>query len=157
MIQTKRGFTLLEILLVIAIIAILAAIVIIAINPAKQLAQSRNTQRRADVNTVLNGVYQYSIDNSGAIPTIPTGACSLVAANQICKAGATGTCATGVDLSVLTASQKYLTSIPIDPTVSSTDGTGYYISKSATNNRITICAPSAESEAGTTPTITVTR
>ena len=147
-----RGFTLLEILLVIAIIAILAAIVIVAINPSKQLADSRNAQRESDVNTILNGVYQYSVDNNGSIPTIPTGTCALVAANQICKSTPTGTCSTGVDLTTLTTNQKYVTSLPIDPNVSSTDGTGYYISKSA-NGRITVCAPSAEQS----KTVSVTR
>ena len=150
--DARRGFTLLEILLVVAAIGILAGIVILAINPNKQLGDTRNAQRRADVNTILNAVYQYTIDNSGTLPTIPTGSCALVAANQVCKAGAIGTCSTGVALTVLTASEKYLTSIPIDPTVSSTDGTGYYISKSA-NGRVTVCAPSAEQSA----TISITR
>ncbi|MCX6795328.1 MAG: prepilin-type N-terminal cleavage/methylation domain-containing protein [Candidatus Falkowbacteria bacterium] len=146
------GFTLIEILLVVAAIAILAGIVILAINPNKQLGETRNASRRAAVNTILNAVYQYSIDNNGTLPTIPTGTCSLVAANQVCKATATGTCSTGVDLSVLTTLEKYLTSMPIDPTVSSTDGSGYYIAKSA-NGRVTVCAPSAEQSA----TISVTR
>lgn len=148
----RPGFTLLEILLVVAAIGILAGIVILAINPNKQLGDTRNAQRKADVNTILNGVYQYTIDNNGTLPIIPTGACALVAANQVCKAAAVGTCSTGVALTVLTTNEKYLVSLPIDPTVSSTDGTGYYIAKSA-NGRITVCAPSAEQGA----TITVTR
>lgn len=151
--HTKRmGFTLIEILLVVAAIGILAGIVIIAINPGKQLGDTRNAQRRTDVNSILNAVYQYAIDNSGTLPTMPVGSCTLLAANEACKVAATGTCSTGVNLSVLTTNQKYLTSIPIDPTTSSADGTGYYVTKSA-NGRVTVCAPSAEQGV----TISVTR
>jgi prepilin-type N-terminal cleavage/methylation domain-containing protein len=144
--QFRNGFTLIEILLVVAAIAILAGIVILAINPNKQLGETRNAQRRADVNTILNAVYQYSIDNNGILPTIPTGACSLVAANQICKLTATGDCSTGVDMSVLTTDEKYLTSMPIDPTAATVNGTGYYIAKSV-NGRVTVCSPGAEQDA----------
>lgn len=150
--SNHSGFTLIEILLVVAAIAILAGIVILAINPNKQLGDTRNAQRQADVNTILNAVYQYSIDNDGTLPTIPTATCALVATNEVCKLTATGTCSTGVDLSVLTTDEKYLTSMPIDPTVSTTNGTGYYITKSA-NGRVTVCAPSAEQSV----TISVTR
>lgn len=141
----KRGFTLLEILLVVAAIAILAGIVIIAINPGKQLADTRNAQRRVNVNTILNGVYQYSIDNKGALPTGIT-----QTATEICKTG--GNCTNLIDLSVLTANETYLTAIPTDPTGVNTNGTGYKILQSA-NGRITVSAPSAENGA----TITVTR
>lgn len=142
---SKRGFTLLEILLVVAAIAILAGIVIVAINPSKQLGDTRNAQRSADVNTILNAVYQYAVDNKGTLPaTIPQVAtCDATATKLVCKAGQTGTCSTGVDLSVLTASEKYLVAMPTDPQAGTTNGTGYYVVKS-TNGRVTVCAPTAE-------------
>jgi prepilin-type N-terminal cleavage/methylation domain-containing protein len=141
----RRGFTLIELLLVIGIIAILASIVIVAINPTKQLGNARDAQRRSDVNTVLNAVYQYAIDNNGALPAgIPTGT-----AKGICKTSAT-TCVNGVSLSVLTGS--YLVNIPSDPRATTGTGTNYTIVQDA-NGRITVSAPGAEQTTG----ISVTR
>lgn len=143
--RLQQGFTLIEIILVIAIISILAAIVILAINPAKQLADGRNSQRRADVNTILNATYQYTVDNNGTVPsgitTTPT---------DICKTGA-GSCTGLIDLSVLTTSGKYLVAVPTDPQYSGND-TSYQISKDA-NGRLTVSAPRAENGV----TISVTR
>lgn len=144
--QTKKGFTLLEILLVVAAIAILAGIVIVAINPGKQLGDTKNAQRQTDVNTILNAVYQYAIDNKGTLPASVT-----TTQGEICATG--GTCAAPlVDLGVLTASEEYLVAIPNDPTGSSANGAGYEIVKSA-NGRVTVVAPDAEQGA----TISVTR
>jgi len=144
-VKSNQGFTLLEILLVVATIAILAGIVIVALNPNKQLGDTRNSQRRSDVNTILNAVYQYTIDNDGVLPTNIT-----TTQTEICKTG--GTCTGLIDLSVLTADEKYIISMPFDPTGGSTNGAGYEIKKSA-NGRITVVAPDAEQSAS----ISVTR
>lgn len=144
--KNQRGFTLLEILLVVAAIAILAGIVILALNPTKQLGDTRNAQRRVDVNTILNAVYQYSIDNNGSLPASIT-----TTSTEICKTG--GTCTGLIDLSVLTASEKYIVSMPSDPSAGcNANGVCYKILKSA-NGRVTVSAPGAEQGA----TITVTR
>src|SRR5258708_22480899 len=63
--KSQKGFTLIELLVVIGIIAVLATIVIIAINPARQFAQARNTQRLSNINTLLNGIGQQLADNKG--------------------------------------------------------------------------------------------
>lgn len=140
----RNGFTLLEILLVVAALAILAGIVIIAINPTKQLGDTRDAQRALDVNTVLNAVYQFSLDNNGIPSTITT------TLTEVCRTGA-ASCTGLIDLSVLTTNETYLVAIPEDPTGASTNGAGYMISKSA-NDRITVTAPDAENA-----TISVTR
>jgi type IV pilus assembly protein PilA len=135
----SSGFTLIELLLVIAIIAILAAIVIIAINPARQLAQANNGQRRSNVNTVLNAVGQYSVDNRGAYPASIT-----ASSTEICRTDA-ASCTGLIDLSALTDNELYLTALPTDPTGSSANGTGYEIRVStSTNPRVIVTAPSAE-------------
>lgn len=139
-IKNSSGFTLLEVLLVVAIIAILAGIVIIAINPSKNLADSRNTQRKADVNTILSAVYQYSLDNDGALPSGIT-----TTATEVCATGA-ASCTGLVDLTALTTNEEYVVAIPQDPqcsTVCATDGAGYEIVRTA-NNRVTVSAPDAE-------------
>lgn len=133
--KIAQGFTLLEILLVVAAIAILAGIVIVAINPGKQLADTRNAERRLDTKTILNAVYQYSIDNKGSFPaSLPT------SDTEICKTG--GSCSGYVDLSALVPA--YITAMPVDPSVTSSSGTGYSILLNNSTNRITVSSLHAE-------------
>jgi prepilin-type N-terminal cleavage/methylation domain-containing protein len=140
----NKGFTLVEILVTITIILILTAVVLASISSIK--AHGRNAERSTDVSTILNAVYQYAVDNNNQLPSTIT-----TSSTEICKTGASP-CTGYIDLSVLTTNQKYIVSLPTDPSSTSTVGTGYFISKDA-NNRVIVAAPKAEAST----TISVTR
>ncbi len=148
----RKGFTLLEILLVIGIIAILASIVIIAINPGRQLAQARNLERKSDLKQIDSALTQYYIDNN-EYPASLAGVSDLT---EICDTGASSSpsgieCGTLINLSELVP--KYLTAIPTDPSATTTNYAGYKIIR--TGKKIGLSAP-AELEQiitiGTVPT-----
>ena len=146
--RNQKGFTLIEILLVVAAIAILAGIVIVAINPAKQLGDTRNASRNSAVNTILNAVTQYSVDNNGILPAGIT-----ASTTEICSSSVATTSCTGlVDLSVLTLNGRYITAIPDEPQKTNPNGAGYSISRNVAG-RITVSASFPESGA----VISVTR
>jgi len=130
--KAQKGFTLIEILVVIGIIAILAAVVIIAINPARQFAQARNSQRQANIETILNGIGQNLADNKGIL----TG-CTIAATSTI------GTTAPNLDLSGCLAA--YIPGgIPMDPNGGTQGNTGYKVSYNVSaTGRYMVCAEGA--------------
>ena len=136
----KKGFTLLEILLVIAAIGILVAIVLVAINPNRQLAQVRNAERRSEINTIYKAIEQYLIDKG----SYPTGITTSI--QDICNTGSqkstdtlspTTLCDNKADLKVLVP--DYIAAIPIDP-----GGGTYRVVINTSNNRVSVYASNAE-------------
>jgi len=77
-----RGFTLLELLIVIAIIAILSVILVLVLNPAETLKKSRDAQRISDLNTVKTALGL--ILTSSSTPYLTPG-------NTTCIGGTTAT------------------------------------------------------------------
>jgi uncharacterized protein (TIGR02145 family)/prepilin-type N-terminal cleavage/methylation domain-containing protein len=139
--KLKRGFTLLEILLVVGIISILAGIVIIAINPSKQLATVRNSQRKSNIKQIESAITQYYIDNS-SYPSLITFTDTTICNTGASSTASAGYCTGGIDLYALVPT--YLTAMPTDPqTTAGATSTGYYIKKDK-NNKVTLTAVSAE-------------
>jgi len=66
----KKGFTLLELLIVIGILAILSTTMILVINPAQLLKKARDSQRIADLSTVKTAIAYYITETSS--PSIGT-------------------------------------------------------------------------------------
>ncbi len=138
-----RGFTLIEILLVIAIMAILAAIVIVAINPGKQFGEAQNVQRQSDVRAILDAVIQYSLDNDGALP-------AGIVVDSTCLADGVPICMVdvvceGTSLDALVSGRTYLTDLPQDPTEADTSVTGYSIMQNS-YGRVSVCAQTTYDE-----------
>jgi len=147
----NKGFTLLEILLVVGIISVLAGIVIVAINPGRQLAQVRNTERKSDIKQIKNSAEQYYIDYNTYPDTVPDTLTEICDTGNLPGPQSDVPCVSAglVDLSILVPT--YLTAIPKDPQGSlsfiptayaSTYGTGYYIGKE--NRKVVTSAHQSE-------------
>lgn len=136
LVRSLSGFTLIEILVVVALIAILAAVTIVAINPGKNFADTRNTTRTADVAQILNAVTQYTYEEGNSI--------SDFGAITACTAGsdAIGTGVGNIDLATLLV-DEFIVGIPLDPNGGTDADTGYTICLTA-GGRVEIAAPSAE-------------
>lgn len=149
--QPQRGFTLIEILIVIGLVAILASIVLIAVNPARQFAQARNAQRISNVNAILNAVSTRIADNRGIFMgsscgfEIPT-----TAENMASNAFDIRPCLV----------PTYISELPMDPITGfitcqdlvcqgdhESYDTQYTIKRDEATGRITVCAPGAHEQA----------
>lgn len=64
--KKRRGFTLLEVLIVIAIIGILVSLGVVSYSSAQR--KTRNSKRRGDVKAIQGAWEQYYADNSSAYP-----------------------------------------------------------------------------------------
>ena len=153
---TKRAFTLVELLLAIGIMGILASIVIVAINPGKQMGDARNTQRKFDVNTILNAFGQYAIDANGLFHPISVDGtdlssnCFATATNKkLCKATITPSeCATASCVWSRHLSGAYISTIPSDPSDDESTASEQlmvdYLVRSLSPGRVEVNAPNAE-------------
>jgi prepilin-type N-terminal cleavage/methylation domain-containing protein len=138
----KKGFTLLEILLVIAAIGILAAIIIVAINPNRQLAQARNAERNSESNAILKALDQYLIDEG----EYPSNILDLSSNRsiEICAQGVSEVDCSNDGLIYLgSLVPTYLAEIPSDPE-SSGMSSGYSLEFEYVSKKIGIEAQNAE-------------
>lgn len=86
-INLKKGFTLVELLIVIAILGTLAVVVLIALNPIQQLARTRDSGRRSTVSQLGHAI-EANATGRGGVYLAPSGTwiTDLVTAGEIANA-----------------------------------------------------------------------
>lgn len=134
--ETKKGFTLLELIIVIGIVAILGTVSVLVLNPAQLFAQARDTSRISDLSTLNNALSLYltdvaspDLDNGNLtcgtnFGTTVVGATELfsgspTAASQAATTSVVGTGWVAVNFGSMTGGSP-LASLPLDPTNSTT-------------------------------------
>jgi len=114
----KKGFTLIELVIVIGILAILAAAVVLVLNPAQLLAQARDSQRISDLGSIKSAVGLYlATALSPAVAVGPRSTAAAACAFTTCTvAGITVDGNGWVAINLMnTTSGSPLSALPIDP------------------------------------------
>lgn len=145
----KSGFTLIELIIVIAVIALLAAATFVAINPAKRVGDAQDAQRWQDATAIADAFQAYLADNRGTEPTSTSPATGLprtfmissttpgssVPSNCEASLAANGTAGRYINLMSLVAA-GYIGQIPQNPSYTSTNSSGYYLMREASGRLI---------------------
>lgn len=133
--QSKKGFTLVELLVVIAILAVLAVAVVVVLNPAQLLKQARDSTRISDLAALNSAIALYFADvapSSFTATTTCTVGTTFPGGGTACLlnvvTGVTGTGWVSVPFSSITSGSP-LARLPLDPVNS---GVYFYAFKAST-------------------------
>lgn len=144
-IKKEEGFSLIEILIVIAIIGILAVVTVVALKPQELFANGRNSRRVADVNALNSAIGQW-LNREGLQQTDPFSTLGLTGSGINAVDSSNGiTTADGVAASAVTTltSTGYLLSIPSDP-ISTNVGYRIGVDNVTTPEHILVCSGDIE-------------
>ena len=139
----QKGFTLVEMLVVIAIIAILAGAVLLAINPVATMRKSRDTTRLSDLDSLRSAINIALTEGEIALVAM-TGPENSGNGNQ--AVDGSGYVEYGT-IPGKTGLGRYIPALPLDPTNDADAGLVYTFQSTADNYEINAVLEYADNEA----------
>jgi prepilin-type N-terminal cleavage/methylation domain-containing protein len=133
------GFTLIELIVVIGIITLVAGIIIVAVNPARQFAKTRNAQRSSDIRAIHDAILQRASGQGGQLDAEITALPKIIGLK-----GSTGTAQEKENyLDLVSLAPDFLSKLPFDPSEGNADDTKYVVFLNC-QGRVVVRAPLAE-------------
>ncbi|MBT4209772.1 MAG: hypothetical protein HOE19_02570 [Candidatus Komeilibacteria bacterium] len=131
--RKNKGFTIVELSIMIGVFVVLAVGVFSMLNPTKRLGQANNTQRWEDLTALAKAVELYQIDNAALPSDLADASMWNDQKKVLCSSPAELDCdGQARDCLVVNDSDflgEYIDVLPIDPIKSVSTDTGYYITR----------------------------
>jgi len=127
----KKGFTLLELLIVIAILAILSTVIVFTLDPLETMKKARDVQRISDLNSVKSAIQLFLIETGTTSAAVQCGAPMTCSSTQS-MANTPALNWLHVDFTTMPSGSP-ISRVPIDPI---NNATYYYYFRSSTTAAI---------------------
>lgn len=131
-----KGFSAVEMGICFLVAIVIISVLVFVFNPGKKLAEKRNTQRRTDIQRIVDDVSKYASEHGGVLP-------SGIPVSKDCKGSEFEICKTDAKDCNGLVKVGGLQTLPEDPKSENKNGVGYNLVQNETG-RITACAPKAE-------------